>query len=239
VSATAGRPWPPELVDRARALAEGRLTPTAPKHAATVVLVRDAPAPRPDGRLEVFLLRRVTTMAFAAGMHVFPGGKVDPLDDLGSDVELPQRWADELTAGDPALLRRVIAAAMRETIEEAGVILAPAELQPFAHWVTPEIEPRRYDTRFLIAALPAGQRASRADAEADRGMWVSPTAGTALEMMPPTRAALADLADCPDVAAALGRARAIRRIQPRLVSDGDTLRFTLDDEMAAVPADGQ
>jgi 8-oxo-dGTP pyrophosphatase MutT (NUDIX family) len=216
-------------VDRARALVAGTLQPAEPKHAATVVLVRDAAAPRPDGRLEVFLLRRVTTMAFAAGMHVFPGGKVDLSDELGADVALPQRWADELTAGDPELLRKVIAAAVRETAEEAGVILAPDQLRPFAHWVTPEIEPRRYDTRFLIAALPAGQRASLADGEADRGSWVSPAAATALQMMPPTRAALADLADCVDVAAALARTRAIRRIQPRLVPDGDTLRFTIDD----------
>ena len=47
----------------------------SPRHAATVVLLRDAAAGP-----EVYLLRRAATMAFAAGMHVFPGGSVDPRD---------------------------------------------------------------------------------------------------------------------------------------------------------------
>lgn len=232
-----GRPtWPPaELLARVRAWQEGTLTVAPPRDAATVVLVRDGTERRPDGRLEVFLLRRVSTMAFAAGMHVFPGGKVDPTDDLPPEVALPPEWADQLTGGDVALLRRVVAAAARETEEEAGVRLSPADLRPFAHWVTPEAEPRRYDTRFLIAALPDGQQARAADNEADDGVWVSPAAALALPMMPPTRAALGDLASCGDAAAALAKARSIRRIQPRFVLDGDELRLTIADEAGVLP----
>ena len=68
---------PSSLLTQARAfLAAGDSAAVAtPRHAATVVLLRDAPA-----GLEVYLLRRAGTMAFAAGMHVFPGGSVDPRD---------------------------------------------------------------------------------------------------------------------------------------------------------------
>ena len=63
------------LVEQARAYAGGGRTPAEPRDAATVVLLRDANRHR-----EVYLLRRQTSMAFAAGMCVFPGGGVDPRD---------------------------------------------------------------------------------------------------------------------------------------------------------------
>ena len=84
---------PASLVERARAfLAAGDAAEVAsPRHAATVVLLRDA-----DGGPEVYLLRRAGTMAFAAGMHVFPGGSVDPRDGetapRGPDRP-PTQWA--------------------------------------------------------------------------------------------------------------------------------------------------
>ena len=63
------------IAERVRGLADGTLVPVAPRDAATVVLLRD----RPTGP-EAYLLRRVRAMSFAAGMHVFPGGSVDPAD---------------------------------------------------------------------------------------------------------------------------------------------------------------
>jgi 8-oxo-dGTP pyrophosphatase MutT (NUDIX family) len=209
----------------------GDIRPVTTKDAATVVLVRDAATPRADGsgRLEVFLLRRVATMAFGAGMHVFPGGKVEPDDEVDPSVALPTAWADQLAGGDPQLLRRIVGAAVRETCEEAGVQLDPLQLKPFAHWITPEVEQRRYDTRFLIAAIPDGQQATRADGENDRGLWVSPQAGLQLTLMPPTRASLQDLAECADTAVALGRVRSFRAILPRFELDGDGFRFVVQE----------
>ncbi|MBC7374352.1 MAG: NUDIX hydrolase, partial [Frankiales bacterium] len=69
---SAGAP-PPELFERARMLRDGRITAVGTRDAATVALLRDSPAGP-----EVYLLRRVRGMAFAGGMHVFPGGSVDP-----------------------------------------------------------------------------------------------------------------------------------------------------------------
>ncbi len=97
---------------------------STPRPAATVVLLR----PGPDGP-EVLLTRRPTTMAFAADMHVFPGGAVDPGD---GEARLAPRSAispddaraalgGDIAAGD-ALARYV--AALRELFEEAGILLA-------------------------------------------------------------------------------------------------------------------
>ncbi|HEY4994302.1 MAG TPA: NUDIX domain-containing protein, partial [Nakamurella sp.] len=91
------------------------------RRAATVMLLRDTAA-----GLEVFVLRRVTGMAFAAGMTVFPGGAVDTADDaaplawVGPDAIW---WAERLgvSARDAASL---VVAAVRELFEETGVLLA-------------------------------------------------------------------------------------------------------------------
>ena len=68
-------PLPDALVAQARSYADGGATPAEPRDAATVVLLRPGAA-GPD----VYLLRRQTSMAFAGGMCVFPGGGVDPRD---------------------------------------------------------------------------------------------------------------------------------------------------------------
>jgi 8-oxo-dGTP pyrophosphatase MutT (NUDIX family) len=116
---------PPHLVERAREFArdaaEGRRTPAEPRDAATVVLMR--PGSRgPD----VYLLRRQTSMAFAGGMCVFPGGGVDPRD-FDSAVAWagppPSQWAEQLLTSEE-LARALVCAAVRETFEESGVLLA-------------------------------------------------------------------------------------------------------------------
>ncbi len=113
---------PREMVAHVRALASGEATPAEPRHAATVVLLRDAAS-----GLEAYLLRRQKTMAFAAGMHVFPGGSVDPRDEaLPDDAWVgppPGQWAPVLTA-DEQLAKALVCAAVRETFEESGVLLA-------------------------------------------------------------------------------------------------------------------
>ncbi|MGA5702056.1 NUDIX hydrolase [Peterkaempfera bronchialis] len=112
---------PPSWPARIRALAAGEYQPPQPRQAATVVLLRDAgPAP------EAYLLRRRTSMAFAAGMYAFPGGAVDPRDaelHVGWAGPPPEEWARRLGT-DPATAQAVVCAAVRETFEESGVLLA-------------------------------------------------------------------------------------------------------------------
>lgn len=114
---------PPQLVEQARAFAEGRAEPVEPRDAATVVLVRPG-----DGAPEVYLLRRQTSMAFAAGMCVFPGGGVDRRDfdhTVAWAGPPPATWAERLGASEE-LARALVCAAVRETFEESGVLLAGA-----------------------------------------------------------------------------------------------------------------
>ncbi|MGN6252182.1 MAG: NUDIX hydrolase [Marmoricola sp.] len=113
---------PQSLVDQARAYAEGTHTPAEPRNAATVVLMRSG-AQGP----EVYLLRRQTSMAFAAGMCVFPGGGVDQRDfdhRTGWAGPSPAEWAARLGVDDEHLARALVCTAVRETFEESGVLLA-------------------------------------------------------------------------------------------------------------------
>ena len=275
---------PDALLDRGRALARGELDVAPTRDAATVALLRDAP-----GGPEVYLLRRVRAMAFAGGMHVFPGGSVDPADaeelpgagDLagGGDgwVGPPASAFATALGCDQPLARALVCAAVRETFEESGVLLAgpsaaavlgdvstdewEAEraaleardqsltgllarrglvlradlLRPCAHWITPEVEPRRFDTRFFVARVPAGQVCREAGGEADQRLWLRPQEALdrRLGMLPPTSAVLADLAQWPDVAAALAAPRTIRPLLPELVLlDDGSAEFRLPEGSA-------
>jgi 8-oxo-dGTP pyrophosphatase MutT (NUDIX family) len=112
---------PPQVVEHAREFAEGRRTPAEPRDAATVVLMR------PGGQgPELYLLRRQTSMAFAGGMCVFPGGGVDPRDfdtTVAWSGPSPAEWARQLLTS-PEMARALVCAAVRETFEESGVLLA-------------------------------------------------------------------------------------------------------------------
>jgi 8-oxo-dGTP pyrophosphatase MutT (NUDIX family) len=123
--AGAGPAVPPGLAERARAISDGRLTPAVPRDAATVILLRDTA----DGP-EAFLLRRTAELEFAPGACVFPGGSVDTHDadegvawtgpgaaDFGARLDVP-----------PDRARALVCAAVRETFEESGVLLAGSPL---------------------------------------------------------------------------------------------------------------
>ena len=115
-------PLPASLVEQAAAYASGELTPAEPRDAATVVLMRPGTTAGP----EVYLLRRQASMAFAAGMCVFPGGGVDPRDfdhAVAWAGPAPPAWAARLGT-DEATARALVCAAVRETFEESGVLLA-------------------------------------------------------------------------------------------------------------------
>src|SRR3954464_2275132 len=275
---------PQEAAAYVRALAAGEATAAEPRHASTVVLLRD----RPDG-MQAYLLRRTRTMAFAAGMYVFPGGSVDPRDETLSDAAWagppPAAWASLLSA-DEALTKALVCAAVRETFEESGVLLAGAGpdavvadttgddwetdraalvdhslsfaamldrrgltlradlLRPWAHWITPEVEPKRFDTRFFVAALPTGQRTRDVGGEADLVAWVRPADALAaadggeMGMLPPTAFTLSELATYDDVAAVLdaGTARDVKPVVPKIVvgdDDGARLLLPHDEDYPA------
>lgn len=206
---------PDQLVERAGAWTEESV-PAVAGRAASVVLLRE----RGDG-LETYLLHRHARMVFAASMVVFPGGRVDPADRT-----------------DPDPVRRC---AVRETEEETGVRVTPDALMPWAHWVTPELEPRRYDTFFYLAELPVGEQADDRSGETDRADWSTPAAALVEEqagrigLMPPTLSILLELAELGSLAAARQAAtdRVIERVLPRLVRDGAVWRF--DYPRAAAP----
>jgi 8-oxo-dGTP pyrophosphatase MutT (NUDIX family) len=262
------RELPEQLVAPAGMMGSGE--PVTPQDAATVVLARDGAA-----GIEVFLLRRVTGMAFAGGMTVFPGGGVDPRDadtSVAWTGPSPEWWAERFAA-PVGLARALVCAAVRETFEESGVLLAGtgpdnvisdtsefvaarralerrdhslAEflataglvlradlLRPWANWVTPEQEARRYDTRFFLAELPCGQRADGVTTEADHAGWQRPAEAVddwragRRGLLPPTWMTLTDLAEFDTVAAAMAAVRSIDKVIPKVVRDGAVLRVVL------------
>lgn len=249
-------------LERALAAQEASFVAATPRDAATVALIRDAP-----GGLQVYLLRRVRGMAFAGGMHVFPGGSVDPADatsELGWAGPTAEHWAAAFGTTVP-LARSLVCAAVRETFEESGVLLAGTSsadvlmdvstdewerervalegrahslsellgrrglvlrsdlLRPLAHWITPEVEPRRFDTRFFLARLPPGQVTRSVGTEADQRVWLRPADALSrgLTLLPPTRAVLTELAAYDDVGAALDAERTISPILPKLLVGAD------------------
>ncbi|MFE7132673.1 NUDIX hydrolase [Streptomyces sp. NPDC057638] len=116
-----GQWYPPEWPDRIRALARGELTPAPARRAATVMLLRDTP----DGGPSVHMLRRRTSMAFAGGAYAYPGGGVDERDSRPvrwAGPDLPE-WAVRLGV-DASAAQAIVCAAVRETYEESGVLLA-------------------------------------------------------------------------------------------------------------------
>lgn len=252
---------PGELAGQARDILAGHQAPAKPRDAATVMLLRSRPA-----ELEVYMLRRKATMAFAPGAYVFPGGSVDARD---ADEQVAWTGPDAAEWGrifdaPPSLARALVCAAVRETFEESGVLLAGESadsvvadttsdeweadrqallnrsvslaellgrrglvlradlLRPWSRWITPVVEPRRYDTRFFAAALPAGQRTRDVGGEASEVAWVRPAealqAGKRgeIRLFPPTAVTLSELADCGTVDTALAGPRHVVPIIPEV-----------------------
>jgi 8-oxo-dGTP pyrophosphatase MutT (NUDIX family) len=189
------------LAEHAARFAASGAAPAIPRMAATVILLRDQ-----AGRLEIYTQRRAVTMAFAAGMYAFPGGGVALADaEVPAGPDPGPALADRL--GLPVdSARAVVRAAVRELIEETGVRLAADQLAPFARWLTPDFEPRRYDTFFFVASMPGDQQPAEAAGEADHALWLPAVEALALPMLPPTRHTLTELAGFPDVASAIAAA---------------------------------
>lgn len=157
--------------------------------AATVILLRDGVA-----GLETLMLKRDSKLAFAGGMWVFPGGRVDPADHAA-------------TAPDDgfAAARR---AAVREAREEAGLAVEERSLVRLSHWMPPPQTPKRFSTWFFVAPAPPGT-VTIDDGEIRDHMWVAPAEAIArrdaleIELAPPTWVTLHALARAGTVADAL------------------------------------
>lgn len=177
------------------------------RKAASVLLLREGA----EG-FEIFIQHRVSTMDFAAGMVVYPGGRVDAQDGAEADegtleaallAEHSQQWKRTSVWADGEGRARhnageILAAARREVFEETGLLLDADQLHPWANWVTPAGMPRRFDTYFFVAALRPGQEPVHQTTEAVISTWISPVALFAalgrgeLKMMRPTQRTLLD-----------------------------------------------
>ena len=213
--------------------------------ASTVILVRDAPG------LEVLMVRRHSAMAFGADAWVFPGGKVSVADagsGEGPDAHFRLAAARETfeetglllarrpdgspaTVGDCAAMQPMRPRVETEPhlflpmLREAGLAPALDWLKPFAHWITPSFEARRFDTRFYLAVAPPEQVALHDGREAVAHAWVAPgdllaqRAAGAARLMFPTRLNVELLAacGCAGDAEALARTRKVVPVLPQVL----------------------
>jgi 8-oxo-dGTP pyrophosphatase MutT (NUDIX family) len=240
------------------------MTPAAPRPSATVMIVRDTPS-----GLEIFMVVRDRQVDMATGAVIFPGGKIDPDDAAPAWQALDAPRAPE---------RAYWLAAIRETFEESGLLLAndgrglpvsltasrqlteasrtplldgtqtfssilsshtltPAldRLTPFAHWVTPVSQPKRFETHFFLAAAPEGQHAEHDGREAVKSFWMRPAdllaegAAGRQTLVPPTRLNLELLAETTTVEAAFAaaRARPIVTVMPGSTKTADGILLTI------------
>jgi 8-oxo-dGTP pyrophosphatase MutT (NUDIX family) len=197
-----------------------------PRDAATLIIV-DATAGEP----RVLLGRRRDDLAFMPGRYVFPGGRVDPSDrQIAVEHDLAPGNIEKLMVAmkgnrSPARARALALAAVRETFEEAGILIgAPSAPAPslkarataqawqkffslgfrpaltrltfFARAITPPGRPRRYDTRFFcVAAEAISHKVATADGELSDLEWHSLEQARALDLPNITRVVLEDLGE--------------------------------------------
>ncbi len=175
-----------------------------PRDASTVLLLRDGAL-----GIEVFLVKRHTASNVLGGAYVFPGGKLDAADSALNPRHLnlsAQALHSKLGESETSAQRAsgLFVAALRETFEEAGVLLSetpPARdtgggpqdfhallatqglrldvqaLHPWVRWITPRmpsVTNRRFDTRFFMAVMPAYQTAAHDNVEATASAWLRP-----------------------------------------------------------------
>ncbi len=216
----------PELT---RVLVDG---PT-PIPAVSVLPVREG-----GSGLEAFVQHRVSTMDFAAGAVVFPGGRIDPGDrEFGAALDLPaglldahvDAWRDTAydVVGEPTqAARTLLATALREVAEETGARIEPTRLIPWDDWETPVGLPKRFDVRFFLLPV-TGEREAAAfghtTTEAHRSLW-TPVAEVAagaedgsLILVPPTRVLVDELCALGTLADAAALRPPISRVRHDLV----------------------
>lgn len=156
----------------------------------------------------------------------------------GPDAEsvVADTSGDDWEADRVALIARDLA--FHELLERRRLILRADLLRPWAHWITPEFETKRFDTRFFVAALPAGQRTRDVGGEADQVQWARPA--DALEavdrgetaMLPPTATTLHELSEYTAVSDVIAAAdgRVITTFLPKAVMVDGEVRLLLNGD---------
>jgi 8-oxo-dGTP pyrophosphatase MutT (NUDIX family) len=197
------------------AAAGGASRPVRPRDAATLIIIN-----RSQGHPRVLMGRRHGGHNFMPGKWVFPGGRVDPADfraPFASDLR-PDVAARLGKTASPRRARALAMAAIRETFEEAGLLLAtPAQPKPgsgpwrpflaqgalpdlsaldfVARAVTPSASPKRFDARFFMAE---GDRLVSLERQADCGeldeiAWFDLAAALNLDLPSVTRFVLREI----------------------------------------------
>jgi len=205
--------------------------PAVARPASTIMLLRDGPS-----GLETFMVVRHQQIDFASGALVFPGGRME-----AADIELGRRLApkDPLAGfkvaaireafeecgvlimraeGDDALVPAARASVLEPTTPLADLMarerLVPAldALVPFAHWITPDFVPKRFDTHFFLALAPFDQALTHDGSEAVDSVWIAPAEalaehGKRFKLLFPTHRNLWKLSAHRDASSALAAAR--------------------------------
>jgi 8-oxo-dGTP pyrophosphatase MutT (NUDIX family) len=246
-----------------------------PRDASSVIIVRSG-----ISGAQALLIRRDEKLAFAGGAWVFPGGKLESADASaepamrdGSSALIVAacRETFEETGivlachanGDPcdASLAEALqrfrddvsqnAGFFVSLLVEHGLTIVPERLITWAHWITPSIVPKRFDTRFFVTPMPPGQIARCESAEAAEFRWLDlPLHGgmpdESLVQAPPTRFSLGDLALALHRHGSLDRlmqaeaARSVVPMMPKMLRiDGRmTALMPWDPDYQAAPGEG-
>jgi 8-oxo-dGTP pyrophosphatase MutT (NUDIX family) len=223
-----------------------------------VILVRKAAS-----SVEVFLVRRHRKSGFMSDAFVFPGGKMDPEDgsrevaalrelfeeagvlivDGALDPERQAAWRRRLCAGETTF---------SALLHEEGLTPATGKLHPWAQWITPSVEPKRFDAQFYVAELPPGQTPSFDQKETVEEVWITPADAVArhetagFRLPPPQLRTLFELIPFAEggLSAILGEAHERRAhahpILPRFAQEGPSMALLLpwDPEYDKTPGDG-
>ena len=212
--------------------------PVVPRPSATVLLVRGS---KP---WELLLVRRPGGADFAPGAYVFPGGTVHA-DDRGASDEikaaalrelfeeagilLARRGRSQAREPDCHEVRRLVAggATFAAALEQLGLEPAFDRLVLLARWVTPAVLSRRYDARFYLARMPAGQSVVPQEGEIAAWLWSTPERALgdpAITLVYATRSVLETIATGESATELFKRARSQREVpivEPRMVETPD------------------
>jgi 8-oxo-dGTP pyrophosphatase MutT (NUDIX family) len=143
---------------------------------------------------------------------------------------------DDWEAARLALLAREVGLA--ELLAARGLAVRSDLLTAWSRWLTPEFEPRRYDTFFFLARLPAAQRTRDVGGEAEHTVWLRPTEAARLPMLPPTAYTLRQFdaySTIDSLLAAGGDHDLTAAVMPRIRLDPDGARLVVDVRGGADP----
>jgi 8-oxo-dGTP pyrophosphatase MutT (NUDIX family) len=194
------------------------------------------------------------TAQLADTLEIGAGLAVAALRELLEEAELLAVVGAAVDATEADTLRRALtgegARPLRDLLKERALKLDTRGLVPFARWITPRAEARRFDTRFYVARAPSSQRGAHDEHETTASFWATPRevlrrwSEGELFLAPPTSHTLELLSEAPNVDAAIALARemALAPICPHFCLDGDFSVLALPGdplypELASPPAD--